>query len=132
MAKPTLYFTLVRCWHVGGFKVMRVTTEKRRQLYGSFLDEDMPTHCNPNQTVGRFETAEAAQAKVEGVKRIRERYAPHLKKIRAQEMRLEEDQRHDIDAYITGAPAQHSVMLKGPRPARVTDESGQSPGFGVA
>ena len=26
MAKPTLFFTLRRKWHVGGFEVIRVTT----------------------------------------------------------------------------------------------------------
>jgi hypothetical protein len=102
--KPTLFYTLVRQWHVGGFKVMRVTTEKSRQLYGSFTDEDMPTHCSPRQTIGRFETAEQAQSKIDGVAEIRARYAPGLKRLRDAEREMEEDQRHEIEKFIM-APA---------------------------
>lgn len=101
MSKPALFYTLVRRWHAGGFRVMRVTTEKRRQFYGSFVEEDMPTHCSPNQTVGRFETAAQAEAKVVGVGGIRAKYAPKLKKAREVEYALEVEQRNEIEAYIT-------------------------------
>lgn len=98
--KPTLFFTLFRCWHVGGFKIMRVTTEKRRQFYGSFVDEDMPTHCNPNQTIGRFETVDAAQSKIDGVKSIRALYEPKLARLRQQMVETEDAQRQRIDRFI--------------------------------
>lgn len=108
--KPALFYTLVRQWHVGGFKVMRVTTEKSRQLYGSFTDEDMPTHCSPRQTIGRFDTAEQAQSKIDGVTEIRARYAPKLKKLRNEEMKLEEEQRRQIDGFILAPVAPLQLM----------------------
>jgi hypothetical protein len=100
--KPTLYFTLVRNWYVGGFKVMRVTTEKTKQLYGSFIDEDMATHCSPRQAVGKFETAEAAQARIDDVQRVRKKYAPAIKAASDALTKLHHAEQQEIDAAAKG------------------------------
>jgi hypothetical protein len=110
MSKPTLFFTLVKCWHVGGYAIMRVTTEKPRQLYGSDMD-GMPTHCAPRNTVGRFETQETAQAKIDGVMRVRARYAGQFKYLREKERALEAEQRDAIDALLMRSEGDYANAL---------------------
>lgn len=119
MSKPALFWTLVKCWHVGGFKIMRVTTEKPRQLYGADTD-GMPTHCAPRDTVGRFETQEAAEAKIAAVAKVRARYSGQFKYLREKERALEETQRREIDAVLqtddngARALASHGAQSDGP------------------
>lgn len=70
--KPTLYWTLVRGWYVGGFTPMRVTTEKPTKLCGTIGDTG--TSVGRAKTVGRFKTEIEATTRIEEVQAVRRRY----------------------------------------------------------
>lgn len=107
MAKPTLFYTLRRAWHVGGFEVIRVTTNRRKwtgapgHYYGSDLD-GMPTHCRADQCVGEFPTEEAARAVIDRVKWVREQHAENLAVLGAALVQAQRDERAAIDAVVAG------------------------------
>lgn len=99
--KPTLFFTLLARWHVGGFAIMRVTTEKNRRFYGSLIDDDQPTHCRPDQTRGRFETVEAAQAVVKRVTAARRHHEPIIQEAKKRYIAAQNAERRAIEAIVT-------------------------------
>lgn len=98
-SKSTLFWTLVRRWHVGGFEVMRVTTEKNRQFFGSINDE--ATHVRKDATVGRFETAEAAVAVVDRVVATRAHHEPFIQEAKKQYLAAQNAERLAIEAIVT-------------------------------
>ena len=90
--KPTLFWTLIRDWHVGGFKIMRVTTEKTTKLCGTCGDTALS--ISTNRTVGRFKTEIEAQNRIDNVAGVRRRFAPILKTARE---RLKDLERQELD-----------------------------------
>ena len=96
MAKPIQYYVLVRGYHYRtgrGFKVLGVTSEKGRQVYGRDPDTDAATHVAAHDVIHRF----PADAKLEFAKaatqRADEEYARHqigIEQARAELSRLED------------------------------------------
>lgn len=106
--KPTLFWTLVRDWHVGGFKVMRVTTEKTTKICGVIGDN--PVTVNRTSTVGQFKTELEAQGRIDEVLAVRRRYAPILTQARENLRVAEVRERDAIEKAVTRAPGR--VMLE--------------------
>lgn len=100
MSRPVLFYTLVRKWHVGGYEVMRVTTEKTRHLHGSLAPDWTPTHCLSRDTIGRFPTEEAARDRIKAADAVRQKFAPLIKRAREAEMKIEAAQREAIERAI--------------------------------
>lgn len=98
--KPTLFYTLVARWYIGGFAIMRVTTEKNRRFYGSLIGDEQPTHCRPDQTRGRFETAEAAAAVVDRVVAARIYHEPFIQEAHKQYLAAQNAERLAIEAIV--------------------------------
>lgn len=101
MAKPALFWTIKPKWWAGGFEVMRVTTEKPRRFYGSTADGEN-THVKAVDCRGRFETQEAAEARIETVKMVQAAFADTHVILTAARNRAEKAERWAIDAAIDG------------------------------
>lgn len=108
MAKPALFYTLRRKWHVGGFDVVRVTTANRHRVTGFpthyYGTDDVGgnTHVRADQCVGEFTTEEAARAVIERVTRIRQAHAENIAILRAALVTAERDEREAVDAVVDG------------------------------
>lgn len=108
MTKPTLFYTLRRAWHVGGFEVIRVTTARTHRVTGKPVryygtdDAGGNTHCRADQCVGEFPTEEAARAVIDRVKWVREQHAENLEVLGAALVQAQRDERAAIDAVVAG------------------------------
>lgn len=96
--KPTLFWTLIRDWHVGGFKIMRVTTEKTTKLCGTCGEAALCIAAN--RTVGRFKTEIEAQNRIDDVAGVRRRFAPLLKTARDRLKDLERQELEEIEKSV--------------------------------
>lgn len=83
VSRPELYWTVRKEAFGGNFGVMRVTSVRMRQIYGSI--DGMPTHCRHSATFGKFDTESDAQA---AVKRIRDVWNSHNDDIKQAERAL--------------------------------------------
>jgi hypothetical protein len=86
---------------VGGFKVVAVTTykERRGRWHGRYVDDNSGTH-GAGDLEGRFETVEAAQAKIRGLAAIRERHAPLIRAAQREYELAQRRERDELDAYL--------------------------------
>jgi hypothetical protein len=109
VTRPVLFYTLVRKWHIGGYEVMRVTTEKSAHLHGSMAPDWVPTHCLYRDTIGRFPTEAAARDRIKAADEVRQRFAPLIKRAREREIRVEQAQRDAINKVIL-APTEPLVL----------------------
>lgn len=95
MAKPILYYVLVRGYHYRtgrGFKVLGVTSEKGRQVYGRDPDTDAATHVAAHDVIHRFPADAKLDFAEAATQRADEEYARHevgISQARAELSRLE-------------------------------------------
>jgi hypothetical protein len=101
MAKPTLFWTIKPKWWAGGFEIMRVTTAKPRRYYGTTEDGEN-THARAADCRGRFETREAAEARLQVVAEVRKAFADTHPVLTAARNRAEKAERQAIDAAVEG------------------------------
>lgn len=77
--KPAIFYTLKRAYNAGiGYEAIAVTSQKGSRWFGRDLRFSNPTHGTCGQITGRFETEEAARAKIEGLKAIRAEFEPQI------------------------------------------------------
>lgn len=100
--KPPLFYALHRSvYGVGGYKVVAVTTykESRGRWFGRYVEDNSGTHGS-GDLEGRFDTVEAAQAKVNGVAAIRVKHAPLIKAAQREYDAAQRAERTEVDAYL--------------------------------
>lgn len=95
-----LYYTIVTGWSSSGFPIMKVTSEKRNQIYGSIEGE--PTHRRKDDIRGKFETLEKAEACRREVKEIVERYSLEYKRLNAEMNKFHASEHAEVEALING------------------------------
>lgn len=78
--KAALYYTIRVSY--GHYEVMAVTSEKRRQVYGRLVEDRSATHVSVSDTRGRFDSAEAALARVAAVKAVARRHESAIRSAR--------------------------------------------------
>lgn len=100
--KPTLYWTLVRGWHLGGLKIMRVTTEKATMLCGTIGDSG--TSVSRSKTVGQFKTELEAQNRIDEVMATLKRFRPLIDQARANLRAVEDRERDVVEKALTRGP----------------------------
>lgn len=80
--KPALYYAMITAWDAGlGFKVIAVTSEKGRQVYGRDLAGNS-TNRQTDDVIYRFPTEEAARGAPERARAARAAYAERIKEAR--------------------------------------------------
>lgn len=95
MAKPILYYVLVRKWEYAtgrAWRVLGVTSEKGRQVYGRWPDDDAATHVGQLDVIHRFPegtTLEFASAAGERATREERRHAAAIEEARNRVKNLE-------------------------------------------
>lgn len=102
MTSKALYYTIVTGWSAFGFSIMKVTSEKCNQVYGSVDGE--PTHRRKDDTRGKFYTLEQAEACRKGIKEIVERYAVEYKRLNNEMNKFHAAEYAEIEDLINGEP----------------------------
>ena len=125
-SKPALFWTLRPHGYSGGFRIMRVTTEKPRRYYGT--DEDgEPTHVVASQCKGRFETREEAEAVIAKVAAVVKAHADNHAILTAARNAAERLEREEIAVVLAGGKATppkdpleivRAALAKGPERCR--------------
>lgn len=72
--KPALFYAIKRGYRE--YRIIAVTTEKPRNWHGRNVTDNTATHGTNRELIGRFDTQEAAQAKVDEVAKIIAHHAP--------------------------------------------------------
>jgi hypothetical protein len=99
--KEPLFYTLAQAWsNRRGYRVMAVTTEKRSQFFGRYVDCNEGTHRAIRQCKGRFKTAEEAEACIQGIEEIRARCEYEIKDAYARLVRLQQARDKEIKEYM--------------------------------
>lgn len=100
MKNEALYYTIVTGWSAFGSPIMKVTSEKRNQVYGSVDGE--PTHRRKEDTRGKFYTIEQAEACRKRIKEIVERYAKEYKRLNDEMNKFHRAEYAEIEDLING------------------------------
>lgn len=77
--KKALFYTLGRTWLGRDYRVMAVTTEKKRQYFGRWTEDNSATHVSIHDTVGRFKTEADALDHVSKVEAIKAKHRPLIR-----------------------------------------------------
>lgn len=104
--KAILYFTLVHRYSGGeGYAVFGVTSESgRSRINGRLMAFSEPIHIRRTDMLGKFDTEEAAQAKIERVKTIRENFRPLIANAENAVRTLRNQRAVEIDAELAVTP----------------------------
>jgi len=102
MTSKALYYTIVTGWSAFGSPIMKVTSEKRNQVYGSVDGE--PTHRRKDDTRGKFDTIEKAEACRKGIREIVQRYAIEYKRLNDEMNKFHRSEYAEIEDLINGEP----------------------------
>ena len=93
--KPVLYWGVVRGQFWDTYKVIRVTRDSGRQISGVRLDDISAVTLRKSDLVGKYKDADAAEAAVAQVGKIREPYNAEITRLNG----LADDQRRQRDAH---------------------------------
>lgn len=99
--KDALYYALRRKWG-SDFGVVAITTEKRSHWWGRNSDGEA-THGALYDLYGRFPTMGAADAVINDMKAIKEKFAPRVKELSDALSALYVEETQVIDALIKSA-----------------------------
>lgn len=100
--KEALFYTIMKRWGYSSWEVLAVTTEKRRQFFGRYASDNSGTHVSQSDCVGRFPTQEAAEARIEAIKRVTQRHEPAIKAAALAEDRARQARDTDIERAWKG------------------------------
>ena len=95
MAKPVLFWGVVRGGLYHDYKVIRVSRDAGHQISGVRVGDIGAVTLRTSDLVGRYESQEAAEGAVAQVGNIRKPYDAEIKRLD----RLADDQRHQRDAH---------------------------------
>lgn len=110
MAKPILYYALIRKWDYGtgrSWTALGVTSEKGRQVYGRTAD-DRVTHCAASDVLHRFPEGTPflfAQDAGERASREEARHRDRIEEARRKLRKLERDRDLAVLDAAKGHPA---------------------------
>lgn len=93
--KPALYYS-IQSDYGSDYQVVAITSEKSRQWYGRTVANNVATHGTMRNLNGRFETAEAAQLKIEAIDRIDKHYKPQIEAIEKRKTDIQAERRRAI------------------------------------
>ncbi len=91
---PIIFWTLTTRWP--DYRIIGVTTEKNRQVYGRDESGDA-THRRKSDCYGRFPDRASAVAAVDAVRRVRENYARLREPWQRQLSALDKEERRSLD-----------------------------------
>lgn len=96
--KQIQYYALMRN---SGYRIIGVTSESGRwRINGRYIDHDEPTHTTKRELIGRFDTLEKAQAKIDGIKTICDNYRPLIVNARNKVRDLLREEAAEIDKLL--------------------------------
>lgn len=96
--KPALFYAIKRGYRE--YRIIAVTTEKPRNWHGRNVTDNTATHGTTRELIGRFDTQEAAQAKVDQVAKIIAHHAPIIDAASAALNRAHRKEQDAIDAAL--------------------------------
>lgn len=98
--KKPLFYALHTRWRE--YRVVAVTTYKPSgRWHGRYVHDNEGTH-GTGDLHGRFDTVEAAQAKVAGLEAILAKHKPLIDEAHRALSRIQYAERHDLDVYLKG------------------------------
>lgn len=96
--KTALYYGLRIGYRT--YEIIAVTSEKARTWHGRTVRDASPTHGRRGTLFGRFETTEAAQAKIDGLQIIRDTHKPLIDEAARVYNAAQRAEQKDIDEYL--------------------------------
>ena len=86
--KSALYYSITRTPYSSALHIVAITTESRRRWYGRDIRDNEPTNGRTDRLHGRFDTVEAAQAKVAAAQAVNAKYNPLIEASQSETLRL--------------------------------------------
>lgn len=95
-----LYYTIINGYHPFGFPIMKVTSENKKQIYGSV--DGVSIHRRKEDARGKFKTIEEAETVRCQINEVMKRYSLEYSRLNQEMNKFHASEHAEIEDIING------------------------------